>query len=228
MFNRPLLFLGVLTAAIVVPYVLLDENLAQTARTQLNRLWGKAEAKGSEALARLMAEGGSLTPVSAQSPAVEEAFRFEITPQWVTSHWPRVSTVAGDTKQLGMRVPLVSGTRSDDIAGSLTYYFDEYHQLQRITFNGLTGDARRLLAATVTAHGLKSLPTTGAAHYIAGDRKNPTSEVIVKLLPIVRSDAEHARQEVTVDLRRGSLLSGDRNTSRDPEPSLIPSSFRKW
>src|SRR5256885_12638983 len=33
-------------------------------------------------------------------------------------------SVLGEPEQLGMRVALVSGTRADDIAGSLTYYFE--------------------------------------------------------------------------------------------------------
>src|SRR5204862_1183718 len=104
-------------------------------------------------------------------------------------------TVAGDPKQLGMRVALVSGTRPDDVAGSMTYYFDEYHRLQRITFTGLTQDARRLLAAVVTPNGLKSQPTTHAAHYIAGDPQKPTSEVIVRHMPTLVSNSAHARVE---------------------------------
>jgi hypothetical protein len=127
-----------------------------------------------------------------------------------------------------MRVALVSGTRPDDIAGSLTYYFNEHHQLERITFTGLTGDARRLLAATVTPHGLKSLPTTDAAHYIAGDKKKPTSEVTVRHLPIIRGEANNARVEVSVDLRRGSLLGSDKNAASDPDPTLLPTYYRRW
>ena len=173
MFSRPMLLFGVLLASVVVPYVLLDKNLSQTAQAQLNRLLGKSESAGGEnPLADLKlpwAEGqasagtasagsslGRLPPV-----ALEEAFRFDATPQWVTSRWPRVSTVLGEPNQLGMRVALASGTRPDDVAGSLTYYFDDHHQLQRITFYGVTGDEQRLLAFLVHAYRLKTAPTTG-------------------------------------------------------------------
>ena len=43
MFSRPVLFVGVLIAAVAVPYVLLDKNLANTARGQWNRLLGPRE-----------------------------------------------------------------------------------------------------------------------------------------------------------------------------------------
>ena len=39
----------------------------------------------------------------------------------------------------GYRVPLVTGTTSRDLAGSLTYYFDSSLKLRRITFLGTTG-----------------------------------------------------------------------------------------
>jgi hypothetical protein len=233
MFSRPLLFVGVLIAAVAVPYVLLDENLAKTARTQWGRLWGTAEPKKADLTDSLTMIGLNANTPGAKSAnmpaaAIEEAFRFEITPAWVTSRWPRVTTVAGDPKQLGMRVAIVSGTRPDDVAGSLTYYFDDHHQLQRITFSGMTADPRRLLANVVTPYGLKSLPTTGAAHYVAGDPKKPTSEVTVHHLPVVQNDGSRPSAEVTIDLRRKDAAHWQQKAASEPEPSLLPTSYRRW
>src|SRR5262249_15052442 len=154
MFTRPMLFIGVLLAAIVVPYVVLDEQLGQSVRGGWNRLLGKAEEEKEALLDRFSETGYSPVAMPANGPVVtiEQAFRFDLTPQWVSNHWPRVSTVLGEPEQLGMRVALVSGTQPDDVAGSLTYYFDPHHQLQRITFDGLTRDPRRILAATVTPY----------------------------------------------------------------------------
>jgi hypothetical protein len=233
MFRRPLLFAGVLLAAAVVPYVLLDANLSKNAKSQWNRLTSNARGQKQElALAdpAKIAEqaAAALAKVSVPPPvAIEEIFRFDVTPAWVTSRWPRVSTVAGDPKQLGMRVPLVSGTLPQDIAGSLTYFFDQHHQLQRITFTGLTADPRRLLAATVTAHGLQSQPTTYAAHYTAGDPKKPSSQVTVRHLPIVSAEAR-VRCEVAVDLRRGDAANWAEKAVQRSEPSLLPTSYRRW
>jgi hypothetical protein len=236
MLMRPLLFAGVLAAAAVIPYVLLDERLSATAKSQWNR-FVPANDKQPDVLAAAQAAAekahAALAPKAPTAPpvAIEEAFRFDVTPAWVTSRWPRVSTVAGEPKQLGMRVPLVSGTQFDDIAGSLTYYFDEHHQLQRITFTGLTGDPRRLLAATVIPYGLQSQPTTHAAHYTAGDPKKPTSQVTVRHLPVV-SAAARVRAEVAVDLRRsGANAFSSKAPGKTPiqsEPSLLPTSYRRW
>jgi hypothetical protein len=233
MLNRPMLFFGVLLAAVVVPYVMLDEKLAQTARSQWGRLAGSGSHEPDDpapTLQRATASAmASATGISgATAVPLEQAFRFDLTPQWVASHWPRVSTVLGEVQQLGMRVALVSGTRSDDVAGSLTYFFDQHHQLQRITFTGLTADPRRLLATVVTPNGLKSQPTTSAARYIAGDPARPTSEVTVRFLPVIVANTERSQAEVAIDLRRADVLGWQARAQQEPEPSLLPTGYRRW
>jgi hypothetical protein len=230
MFQRPALFFGVLLAAVVVPYVLLDEHLAQSAGAVWSRFAGTPKPKHDEALAKLPDLAQAAATKSAapmRSPTIEEAFRFDLTPEWVGAHWPRVSTVLGGPKQLGMRVAYASGTGRDDVAGSLTYYFSEHHQLERLTFTGLTGDPRRLLAATVTPHGLKSQPTTHAAHYLSGDPQHPTSEVIVRHLAMLEAE-QTQRAEVSVDLRRGDVLGWRERAEREADIKLLPSSYRRW
>ena len=232
MFSRPILFVGVLIAAVAVPYVLFDDNLAKTASAQWTRLWGKSSQDKADPPAdwtRLTSGGPGATLPPTLGATIEEIFRFDVRPQWVTSRWSRVSTVLGDAKQLGMRVAVVSGTRPDDVAGSLTYYFDEHHELQRITFTGMTGDSRRLLAAVVTPNGLKSQPTTDAAYYVSGDPKKPSSShVTVRHLPIVRADDQRSRQEVTVDLKRSDVVAWGEKAAQQPESSQLPTSYRKW
>jgi hypothetical protein len=226
MISRPMLFVGVLVAAVVVPYLLLDENLAQGARGAWNSLIGNREPENDETDETQLAASVNYSPVS--KPPIEQLFRFDVTPQWVTSRWPQVSTVVGHPQQLGMRVPLVSGTRSDDIAGSLTYYFDQHHRLQRITFTGLTGDPRRLLAAVVLPYGLQSQPTTAAARYIAGDPQQPTSEVVVGHLPLNGAGADCARAEVAVDLHRTAAMTQRDHAKPPPEGKVLPSAYRRW
>ena len=45
---------------------------------------------GSTAPAGSHASAGNTMPTP-----IEQVFRFDLTPQWVAGHWPRVSTVAG-------------------------------------------------------------------------------------------------------------------------------------
>jgi len=230
MLQRPLLFLAVLVTAAGVPYLLLDPHLGQALARQWRR-WRQPAQPPQQRVAEVPTGEAPMAPASAASPGVvplEEAFRFDITPQWVASRWPRVTTVAGDPEHLGMRVACVSGTADDDVAGSLTYFFDRHHQLQRITFTGLTGDPKRLLAHTATRYGLKSQPTTAAAHYVAGDPQKPSSEVVVRFLPVLTSEPQRQRYEVRVDLRRGDALTWQAKAQQQDDPKLLPPGFRRW
>jgi hypothetical protein len=233
MFKRPVVLTALLAAAVGVPYGVVDGGFVGRARRAWNQLAAPTPRDGSSMVAGASLAGtpaGTTGPMTSQpqpGTTLEECFRFDVTPAWVTGRWKRVSTVLGDAEQLGMRVALVSGTQADDVAGSLTYYFDKHHQLQRITFLGTTGDARRLLLAVVTPYGLKSQPTTGAALYVAGDPHKPTSHVAVRHLPVV-SAASPARVEVGIDLKRGDAIGWDERQALEPEPSLLPSSYRRW
>jgi hypothetical protein len=229
MLTRPLLFAGILAACVVVPYVAFNEQLADTARGQWNRLTGgDRAASGDEADGALAADSTGANAATAVGPPIEEALRFDVTPQWVASRWPRVSTVLGEPEQLGMRVAWVSGIGVDDVAGSLTYYFDQHHQLERITFSGLTSEPRRLMAAVVGRFGLRSQPTTHAAHYVSGDPADPTSEVVVRHLPVLTSSEASARAEISLDLSRADSISGASGSVRDQEVMPLPSTYRRW
>jgi hypothetical protein len=208
MFNRGTLFVLVLGAAIVVPYVLFDEGLSKTAKTEWSRYFGGGETAqptsgnlagwfqaGPQPAA--IDPGPTLPPVS-----LEEALRLDISPVWVTSRWSRVSTVLGDPDEMGMRVVLVTGTQPTDVAGSLTYYFDQRHQLQRITFTGLTGDESRIITHLMNQFGLRPQPTIAAGLYQAPAGPGKVSQAQVNHLPVVRNSATNARVELAIELLR--------------------------
>jgi len=94
-------------------------------------------------------------------------FRFDIGKQQVTSRWDRVSTCPAVDGLHGMRVALVTGTNSWDLHGSLTYWFDSGHRVQRITYRGWTGDANRLLQILGQQYQLKPQPTHWAGAYLS-------------------------------------------------------------
>ncbi|QDU29608.1 hypothetical protein ETAA8_47230 [Anatilimnocola aggregata] len=208
MFNRGMLFLIVLGAAIVVPYVMFDDGLSKTAKSEYQRFFGGSGATADSSSSSFswfqnqppqlpLDQGPALPPVS-----LEEALRMDISPVWVTSRWARVSTVLGDTDQMGMRVALVSGTQSHDVAGSLTYYFDKHHQLQRVTFTGLTGDESRVITHLMNKFGLRPVPTVAAGLYQAPAGAGKTSMAQVNHLPVVRASEANSRCELAVDLYR--------------------------
>ena len=214
MFNRPLLFLAVMAAAIGVPYVALDKNLSATATSQFNRLLGRAagsDAKANELQGAWSVQGNAPSASQAASTTstaaapihdLAEVFRFDLTPAWVTTRWPRVTTVLAETDLQGLRVPLVTGTLPDDLAGSLTYYFDRQHQLQRITFQGFTGDTRRLAAMCVNMYGLRPAPTLEAGYLLTEKDGQPVSTLRISHLPIVQATSPTSRAEIKLDLKR--------------------------
>jgi hypothetical protein len=154
-----------------------------------------------------------------------EVLRFDISPPWVTGRWPRVTTVLAEQGLEGLRVPLVTGMNVDDLAGSLTYYFDRYHRVQRLAFDGYTGDERRLLSLIVQHYGLQPEPTLDAAMYVARWNGKPSSVVRISRAPIITHDSPHSQLHVMLELNRPSyeyglspdflqILDRDRNARR--------------
>jgi hypothetical protein len=228
MFNRGMLFVIVLGAAVVVPFVLFDDGLSKTARSEWQRYFGGTSTEpgmpgklgswfqSSPAPLTNLDTGPELPPV-----ALEEALRLDISPVWVTSRWSRVSTVLGETDQMGLRVALVTGTEPADVAGSLTYYFDSRHTLQRITFTGLTGDESRIITHLMNRFGLKPQPTIAAGLYQAPAGPNQVSQAQVNHLPVVRNTAPNSRVELLVDLHRPKPMAPV-SAAKEPEKPRGP------
>jgi hypothetical protein len=84
------------------------------------------------------------------------------------------------------------------------------------------------LAAVVGPHSLKSQPTTQAAHYLAGDPHDPTSEVIVRHLPVLTRSSTGPQVEISLDLGRGVTRSAGSDAERDAEIKLLPQGYRRW
>lgn len=134
----------------------------------------------------------------------EHALQWQVTPTWVLSTWPRVTTHLAELDMQGYRVTLVSGTTPTDIAGALTYYFDAKQQLKRITFNGTTGDARRLVQFLGATHRFERrlLEDPSVYLYQVEEDHRVLSELRIKTAPIVRAGATLSRFEVTLVMRR--------------------------
>lgn len=128
-------------------------------------------------------------------------FRFDLTPQGVSQRWSRVSTGLSDAHLQGYRVPLVTGTADNDLAGSLTYYFDERPRMRRITFLGTTGNPQRLVGFLAKYYGLRQVQSGNpritvyrARIPIAGSLKVLPAEVLDK-----HQAATNYRVELTLD-----------------------------
>lgn len=144
-------------------------------------------------------------PENAQPLAMADIFRFDVTIRQLTERWPRVSTSLPDLQLQGYRVPLVTGTAETDLAGSLTYYFDSVQQVQRISFNGTTGDGRELLRLLTGRFGFVRRPTREAnlLVYEVPVRRGPAQSVVqLKLAPLLKSSVPHQRFDVTLVIER--------------------------
>ena len=80
-------------------------------------------------------------------PAVTDfldLFDFSVTPDWIEANWSNAAIV-GPLTTRGYRVPISTGPEPSDLVGSLTYYFNNRLEVEKITFEGYTGDLDRLL-----------------------------------------------------------------------------------
>ncbi len=133
-----------------------------------------------------------------------EVINFQTSPDWVTSRWPRVSTGLAHPELQGYRVPLVTGTGVDDLAGSLTYYFGADRSVQYITFHGVTGDPRKLVNHVVQKYGFQPQRTDdpGLAVYMIKWNGKPISELRVQTARVLRADQRNLSYKVDLAMKR--------------------------
>jgi len=153
--------------------------------------------------------GAVLYPIStplegASSVSLEEILRFDITKEWVYSRWARKSTALAELGLYGIRVPLVSGTKLYDVAGSLTYYFASDGRVQRISFRGTTGDTTRLVTLVVQRYGLQRQPTpiVGVQLFQVRRDEQVFSELLTKPSSVLWASSPHDSFAVELELQR--------------------------
>jgi hypothetical protein len=139
---------------------------------------------------------------------LREVLRFDISPDWVTSRFSRVTTVLADTELEGLRVPLVTGIGPTDLAGSITYYFDASGKLQRVMLHAFTGDASRVVATMTQHYGLQAEPSLDAGVYTRRWNATPVHFLRLTRAPVVYSDALHHKLTVYLELNQPDLRYG--------------------
>ncbi len=139
------------------------------------------------------------------TPALAEVLRFDVSPAWVLQRWPRVSTDLAVLQLHGYRVPLVTGTKPNDVAGSLTYYFNPSQQVEQITLRGTTGDPRALISFLNERYGYVRRPCNDPSRLIyetvnSGGKK--TGAMIIQSAPVVRADLPYQRYALDLTIER--------------------------
>ena len=217
MFKRTVLAAGVLGAAVGGPYIAtewskLKANVMGDSSTDNGvKMPALPSGKSSAAQQVFVPEVDPRTGMptaSQETPIVDmsEAFRFAVNPGWVMQRWPRVSAGLPDPTFHGLRVPLISGMRDDDLAGALTYYFTNSQNCAKITFSGTTGDPRRFAAFMKEKFGFKPFASNqpGVERYEIRWNGKSHSELLIHPAAVVRSANPLARYEVQLVLTDAS------------------------
>jgi hypothetical protein len=136
---------------------------------------------------------------------LDEVLRFDVNSHWILQRWPRVSTGLAKLELQGYRVPLVTGTAETDLAGSLTYYFNPQQQVQRITFHGMTGNARELVRFLTSKYKFTRRLTNSPALVIyerASPGGHPTGELKMRPASVLKSNEPRQRFQVELTMER--------------------------
>jgi hypothetical protein len=226
---RTLLKLGILVAAIGVPYAIFSDGWRNTLRDKWNGMRASpgqtstsnksspddvirdslyAPTAVREPTAGTVSGSPQPTLTGGHTDNLLSVLRFDVSPEWVSSRWSRVSTTLAEMDLEGLRVPLVTGHDTDDLAGSLTYYFNHKREVQRIAFDGYTGDPRPLIATVTRYYRLQEEPTLGAGLYLAKWNGTPTSMLRIRHSPVVRADYPNSHYEVRLEINRPAVKYG--------------------
>lgn len=184
------------------------------AKTQVTSLW-KGEEKSKPAVPvasqpQVVVAGipPKVSPLEVEGPRVNdlgEVFRFDISTGWIMQRWSRVSTGMSQLQLHGYRVALVTGTGRDDLAGSLTYYFNPGQQAQTITFSGTTGDVTKLTRFLNKRYGFRRRIANDAGLFVyevPGEDKKVHSVLKVRTCGILKANEPYRRFEVNLVLER--------------------------
>ena len=135
---------------------------------------------------------------------LREVLRFDIAPSWLPQRFARVTTVTSNVRMDGLRVPLITGTRPSDVAGSLTYFFDAAKSLQRIQLHGMTGDPGQLAQLMVQYYHLQVEPSLGGQLLAARWNNRITSVLQIAPAPIIYAGADHSKYVLFLELNQPS------------------------
>ncbi len=139
---------------------------------------------------------------------LRDVLRFDISPTWVSQRFARVTTVLAELQLDGLRVPLVTGPQPNDLAGTMTYYFDHAGALQRVNIHGFIGDPAELAQTMQSYYRMAPEPTLDAG--VMAVRWNGVITGLVKLTraPVMHQDQPYQKYTVFLELNQPNLPYG--------------------
>jgi len=212
---------ALLTAALFIGLVAAGPIISH----QLLQSWDSENEKDKHAAGEKLKDPVTPYVHPSNRPSLEEAIDFGITPQWILSYFPHVTNVSIDPKLIGYRVPLVTGTKMQDIAGSMTYEFCNRQMLQRMTFVGSTGDAKAIIALVEKRFALVGRETNQPNLFVfeSTDSNGKVRNVLhVEIAP--RLDRNSPQTQFQVKLR---LFRPDGQQLSKAKPPTMPKAAQK-
>lgn len=228
-FFKPILkrvfYLFVLCGVLVIPYVLTTVDWQNGIGDATSQAWNKVTGWTSN-LGNIFGSSGNPdaivqdesmtsvpTAIDSDAPHLDggrikhfnEVIRFDIKPSWVTKRWARVSSSLAELGLEGYRVPVVTGSDVNDLAGSLTYYFDKQHQVQRVVFMGNTGDPARLIDFVSSEYRMTQRPSLNTGLYIHSRGGVPVNALTIKQNSVITADNPHGTYQIYLELNRVRL-----------------------
>ncbi len=146
----------------------------------------------------------TVTPIN----SLLEVLRFDVPPGWVMQHFPTVNTGIGESQLDGFRVPLITGTRPDDLVGALTYYFDRFQRVQRISLHAVTGDPTRISRDVQQHFRLAQQPALGGGLYTTRWNGSATNVMHITPAAVITANDQNARFQVFLELNQPGLEYG--------------------
>lgn len=127
---------------------------------------------------------------------------------WVQRTYGDASRTVDADQQSGLRVTLVTGNELEDLAGSLTYWFDRQGKVQRIQFRGVTGNPAKL--ASFARRSQKMVPRARQqdALFVRTSTKGTQHLLRISRPAVVDVSTLYGRYNISLELNRsGSFLS---------------------
>jgi len=152
---------------------------------------------------------GAPTPALQPDPVdFREFFRFDATPDWVVQKYPRVSTVSSERELDGYRAPMVTGTGLKDLSGTITYYFDRFQKVQRIQFQGLTGDPQPLIFLMTKYYYFSPQPILGGQLFVVAWNAKPTGVMEITRANVVFAQNQANSFRVFLEINQPNVPNG--------------------
>jgi hypothetical protein len=135
--------------------------------------------------------------------SLADVLRMDVPKEWVYQRWPRKSTALSDLDLYGVRVPLVTGSKLYDLAGSLTYFFGRDGRVQRISFRGRTGDTTQVVTLAAQRFGLQPQPTVVVGEQLLQVRRGEDviSQLKTRPAPVLWASSPHDSFAVELDIQ---------------------------